>query len=74
MGYFTLLIKNFDFVDNVSKTTRKSLTQNKNASLFTSILIAQLGRSDNFIRELSGGTILDVALEMCKLVYELTAL
>lgn len=74
MGYFTMMIKDFIFDSNVSKTTRKSLAHNKNASHFNSILIAQLGKSDQFKSQLSGATILDAAIENCKRVYDLTGL
>lgn len=74
MGYFTLMVKDFTFNMNVSKSTKKSLTHNKNALHFNSILIAQLGRSDEFKEKLPGVTMLNVALENCKRIYGLTAL
>lgn len=74
LGYFTLMVKSFNFDNNISKTTRKSLANNKNASHFNSILIAHLGRPDSFKDELSGSTIVNTILEKCELVYDLTAL
>lgn len=74
IGYYTLMIKDFDFLDNVSKTTRKALTNNKNASNFISLLIAQLGKSDMYKHKVPGEIILQSALETCKNVFDLTAL
>lgn len=65
IGYFTLLVKNFDFT-TVSGTLRKKLTGNKKATAFITILIGQLGRSDAYKGKISGKQILDLALEHCK--------
>lgn len=65
VGYFTLLIKNFDFT-NVSGGLRQKLTGNKRATAFITILIGQLGRSDSYKGKVSGKQILDLALEHCK--------
>lgn len=35
IGYFTLMIKSFDFLENVSGNTKKRLTNNKNETAFT---------------------------------------
>jgi hypothetical protein len=73
IGYFTLLIKSFDFTD-ASGTTRQRLTGNKKASVFNAILIAQLGRADSYKGRVSGKQILDLALENCILVHQTVAL
>jgi hypothetical protein len=73
IGYFTLMIKSFDFTD-VSGTTRAKLTGNKRATSFVTILIAQLGRSDSYKGKISGNDILELALEQCSLVNKLSAI
>ncbi|MCM3732746.1 hypothetical protein M3196_13915 [Fictibacillus nanhaiensis] len=73
IGYFTLLVKEFDFSE-VSGTTRKKLTNRKDADVFNSILIAQLGRSDSYKGRVSGKDILELALHNCKLIFDLSAL
>ncbi|MCE4051853.1 hypothetical protein [Bacillus sp. Au-Bac7] len=65
IGYFTVLVKNFDFTD-VSATLRKRLTGNKRASSFVTILIGQLARSDAYKDKVSGKQILDLTIEHCK--------
>lgn len=73
IGYFTLLVKEFDISD-VSKTTKKRLTNRNDADVFNSILIAQLGRSDSYKGKVSGNEILNLALHNCKLIFDLSAL
>lgn len=46
IGYFSVLVKPFELIAEVSKESRKKLTGNKNSLVFNSILIAQLGRYD----------------------------
>ncbi|MFB6468863.1 hypothetical protein ACE38V_19080 [Cytobacillus sp. Hz8] len=74
VGYFTVLIKPFDLTEKVSKESRKKLTGNKNAEIFNSILIAQLGRSDLYKGKISGEVILQYALENCELIFDLVGL
>ncbi|MDQ0216569.1 hypothetical protein J2S13_003031 [Oikeobacillus pervagus] len=74
IGYFTLLVKPFAIIDEVSKESRKKLSGDKNADVFNSILIAQLGRSDFYKGKVSGDIILEFALENCELAYELVGL
>ncbi|HHW37975.1 MAG TPA: hypothetical protein GXX18_12140 [Bacillales bacterium] len=74
IGYFTLLVKPFEFVEDVSKGSRKILSNNKNSTVFNSILIAQLGRSDRYKGKVEGKTILEFALENCLLVNEIVGL
>lgn len=74
IGYFTLLVKPFEIIDNVSKESRKRLSGDKNAEVFNSILIAQLGRSDSYKGKISGDIILEFALENCELAYDLIGL
>ncbi|MEW9053043.1 MAG: hypothetical protein AB2392_17920 [Neobacillus sp.] len=74
IGYFTLLIKSFDLTNEVSNESRKKLTGNKNATVFNTILIAQLGRSDQYKVRVSGDIVLHFALENCMLIYHLAGL
>lgn len=74
VGYFTLLVKPFEIEERVSKESRRKLTSNKNASIFNSILIAQLGRADYYKGKVSGDVILNYALENCELIYDLSGL
>lgn len=73
IGYFTILVKNFDFID-VSGTIRKRLTGNKKSTSFITVLIAQLGRSDAYKGKVSGCEILDIAIENCTLINELSSI
>ncbi|OLS40810.1 hypothetical protein BTR25_07950 [Bacillus sp. MRMR6] len=61
IGYFTLLIKSFDLTKEVSNESRRKLTGNKNATVFNTILIAQLGRSDQYKGRVSGDIVLHFA-------------
>jgi len=74
IGYFTLLIKPFEITDEVSKESRRKLTGDKEAVVFNSILIPQLGRSDRYKGAISGEVILGLALENCELIFDLTGL
>ncbi|CAM3284954.1 hypothetical protein FITA111629_14635 [Filibacter tadaridae] len=74
IGYFTLLVKPFEIVDEVSKESRRKLSGDKNTDVFNSILIAQLGRSDLYKGKVSGDAILEFALENCELAYDLVGL
>ncbi|WP_052455722.1 hypothetical protein [Bhargavaea cecembensis] len=74
IGYFALLIKPFKLMNDVSGSTRNKLTGDKTATVFNSILIAQLGRSDLYKGKVSGDVILNLALESCQLAYDLVAL
>lgn len=74
IGYFTLLVKPFSIIDEVSKESRRKLSGDKNADVFNSILIAQLGRSDFYKGKVSGDIILEFALENCELAYDLVGL
>ncbi|PFI75790.1 hypothetical protein [Bacillus cereus] len=73
VGYFTLMVKYFDFID-VSRSTKQRLTNSKQADIFNSILIAQLGRSDSYKETVPGDFILHSALVNCKQIYDLTGL
>jgi hypothetical protein len=73
IGYFTLMIKQFTFIE-VTKSTKQRLAHNKHAEVFNSILIAQLGRSDNYKGKVPGNEILNLALHNCKLIYDLSGL
>jgi len=74
IGYFTLLVKEFAFLDDVSGTKRKIVTNNKRAEVFNSLLIAQLGRSDEYKDIIPGEIILNFALHNCEIVHNLVAL
>ncbi|GGH85168.1 hypothetical protein JOD43_003900 [Pullulanibacillus pueri] len=74
IGYYTLKTSYFAFEGNVSKTTKQRLVQNKEAVGFESILIAQLGRSDQYKGIVPGKEILKEALHACKQIFESVAL
>lgn len=65
VGYFSLRIETFDFHINVSKTLRRTIAGNKNAERFSTILIAQLGRSDKYRHQVPGRDVLHRALNNC---------
>ncbi|WP_071392745.1 GNAT family N-acetyltransferase [Bacillus tuaregi] len=73
VGYFTIGIKPFKF-GTVSGSLKQKLSGNKNAELFNTILIAQLGRSDAYKSLVSGTQILDFALKRCNEINTLAAL
>ncbi|MGG3915340.1 hypothetical protein [Rossellomorea vietnamensis] len=74
IGYFTLLIKPFDLSEEVSSESRKRLTGDKKAKVFISILIAQLGRDDQYKGKVKGNVILNLALEHCEWIFDLSGL
>jgi hypothetical protein len=74
IGYFTLMVKPFNIMEDISQSLRKTLTDNKRAIVLNSILIAQLGRSDKYKGIVSGDEILNFALENCQLVYNTVGL
>lgn len=74
IGYFTLMIKDFQIADSLSGEIRKKLTSNKHATVFNSILIAQMGRNDLYKNKVDGKIILQYALENCKLIFDLSGL
>lgn len=73
IGYFTILIKDFNFT-TASGESRRKLTGNKKAQAFPTILIAQLGRADKYKGKVSGSEILHLALGNCQLIHNLSAL
>ncbi|WP_404430728.1 hypothetical protein [Sutcliffiella horikoshii] len=74
IGYFSLMIKSFNFASDVSVSSKKRLTGNKSADNFVTILIAQLGRSDNYKGLFSGQEVLMQALNNCLYIKELCGL
>lgn len=72
-GYFSILIKVFEFQEQVSKSARQSIQGNKEATAFAGILIAQLGRSDSYKGKLKGNMIMDYVLAVCEQINHLTA-
>jgi len=73
IGYFTLTIKPFNFTTASGKNRRK-LAGDKVATVFQTILIAKLGRSDAYKGIVSGSNILQLALENCNAINRLAAL
>ncbi len=65
VGYFSLRIETFDFHENVSKSLRRNISGNKHAERFQTLLIAQLGRSDKYRKQVPGKDILLRALNTC---------
>jgi hypothetical protein len=72
IGYFTLTTKIFDFT-TASGKNRKRLAGNTKAKSFVTMLIAKIGRSDEFKGSVSGKEVLDAALYNCSLIKELSA-
>lgn len=64
VGYFTLTTKVFHFTDASGKK-RKKLTGNTNALVFNTMLIAKIGRSDEYKGIIEGKEILNIALDYC---------
>jgi hypothetical protein len=73
IGYFTLLVKNFSFKEDVSGSIKNKLTGSKKSSSFVTVLIAQLGRADTYKGIVDGSVILELALQHCKQINELSA-
>ncbi len=73
IGYFTTLIKNFDFKESCSKTAIGKLTGSRSSTAFNCVLIAQLGRSDEYKGLIPGEVILNLALDNCKKINDLAA-
>ena len=70
---FTILIKSFNFT-TASGKNRKKLGGNKSATSFQTILIAKIGRADAYKGIVSGSKVLELTLENCKLIDELSAI
>lgn len=71
IGYFTLLNKQFNLEGNVSKSVRQRIVFSKQATSMSTILIAQLGRTDQYRGRVSGSEILGLALENCKKIHRI---
>lgn len=65
VGYFSLRIQPFDFNKEVSKSIRRAMAGDKNAERFSTVLIAQLGRSDKYRHQVPGSDVLLRALNYC---------
>lgn len=74
IGYFTLTIRHFKLQDEISKSTRQKLAGSRDADIFSTMLIAQLGRSDLYKGRVPGKGILDLALQNCKMIHDLAGL
>ena len=74
IGYFTLTIRHFKLQDEISKSTRQKLAGSRDADVFSAILIAQLGRSDFYKGRVLGKEILDLALQNCKMIHNLSGM
>lgn len=68
VGYFSLRVDNFEFDKEVSGRLKEIMTGNRKADSFTSVLIAQLGRSDEYKGIVSGKEILQRALDNCRVI------
>ncbi|MDC3418700.1 hypothetical protein [Aquibacillus salsiterrae] len=71
IGYFSLKNKSFDFAGNISGSLRQKIAFSKKATTVSTILIAQLGRSDAYKGVVSGSNVLELALEKCEVMYKL---
>jgi hypothetical protein len=74
IGYFTLTIRHFKLQYEISKSTRQKLAGSRDADIFSTMLIAQLGRSDLYKGKVPGKEILDLALQNCKMIHDLAGL
>ncbi len=63
------MVKIFMFT-NASKTNRQKIANDKNATHFNTMLIAQIGRDDSYKDVVKGSHILDLALKKCNIVHE----
>ena len=72
IGYFTLTTKIFDFT-SASGKNRKRLTGNKQANSFPTLLIAKIGRSDDYKGLVFGNEVLEASLYNCNLIKDLCA-
>lgn len=73
IGYFTLATKIFDFTSASSAKNRKRLTGNKQANSFSTILIAKIGRNDDYKGLVPGKEVLEASLYNCTLIKDLCA-
>ncbi|MFA9560671.1 hypothetical protein ACERII_25575 [Evansella sp. AB-rgal1] len=71
IGYFTLKNKQFDFEGTTSGSLRQKIAYSKKATSVSTILIAQLGRSDRYKGVVPGSKVLELALEKCDVMYKL---
>lgn len=74
IGYFSITVKTFNFDESISKSVRQEITRNKHNESFNSILIAQLGKNDNYKNEITGSQLLGYALDVCLKVYGIIGL
>lgn len=63
--------KQFDFVASVSNSMKQKLAFSKQASSMSTILIAQLGRADQYNGKVSGSKWFMLTLENHKVIYRL---
>lgn len=71
IGYFTMLNKQFELDRSVSGAVRQKIALNKHATSISTILIAQLGRADQYKGLVPGSEILRLALSNCEMVHRI---
>ncbi|MCO4096902.1 hypothetical protein [Macrococcoides canis] len=72
IAYFTITNKKFDFAEEASGSLKNKLTGSRKAESLYTILIAQLGKNDNYSGvEISGKQILSEAETKCIEVYDI---
>lgn len=74
IGFFSITLKSFNFDEYVSKSIRQEVARNKHSESFNSILIAQLGKNDNYKNEIQGSELLGLALDVCLKIYGIIGL
>lgn len=73
VGCFTITTKIFAFT-TASGNNRKKLAGDKKAEMFNTLLIAKIGRNDDYKGKVEGKAILDLALNFCMTVKQICAM
>lgn len=74
IGFFSLYIKAFEFDEGISKTVKKKICGEKEGRFFSTILICQFARSDQYKGAVSGSAIMEDCLTTAAHIYDLAAL
>ncbi|WKB35022.1 hypothetical protein QS257_14890 [Terrilactibacillus sp. S3-3] len=74
VGYFSIIVSDFIFEDEVSRTLKDKITSNKEARCFPTLLICQLGRADRYKDVVSGNFVLQLCMKIAQQIYDLCKL
>ncbi|EGP5147824.1 hypothetical protein ACOU9P_000556 [Enterococcus faecium] len=75
VGYFSLTITYRKINEDVSKKLKRKISSDaERHNIFSATLISKLGRADKYKGKISGKEIMNLALETCYQIYELTGL